>query len=85
MAAESVVFLHDKVPCMSALATQALLKESNIDFFANTQWPGNSPDLNPTENLGAIIKDRPEAILFCSLQPGCRHFPARFGLADKKI
>ena len=24
------------------------------------RWPGNSPDLNPTENLVAIVKERVE-------------------------
>lgn len=57
---ESVVFLHDKAPCMKALATQELLTDNDVDFFGNSQWPGNSPDLNPTENLGAIIKERVE-------------------------
>ena len=28
--------------------------------FDNTQWPGNSPELNPTENLGANMKERVE-------------------------
>lgn len=60
VATNSVVFLHDKAPCMKALATQELLKTNDIDFFNNTQWPGNSPDLNPTENLGSIIKERVE-------------------------
>ena len=27
-----------------------------FDFFDNSQWPGSSPDLNATENLGAILK-----------------------------
>ena len=57
---DSVVFLHDRAPCMSSLATQALLAENGVDFFGNSQWPGHSPDLNPTENLGAIIKERVE-------------------------
>ena len=48
---------------MSALATQALLKNSGIDFFGNSEWPGHSPDLNPTENLGAIIKERVERLM----------------------
>ena len=30
---DSVVFLHDHAPCMSSLATQALLAEHNIDFL----------------------------------------------------
>ena len=52
-----VTFLHDKAPCFKALATQALLRDSGIDFFSNSEWPGSSPDLNPAEHIGAIIKD----------------------------
>lgn len=58
---EQVTFLHDKAPCVKALATQQMLRDFNIDFFNNTQWPGNSPDLNPCENLGSIVKDRVES------------------------
>ena len=57
---QEVCFLHDKVPCSKALATQELLRESGIDFFNNSEWPGLSPDLNLAEDLGAIIKDRVE-------------------------
>ena len=53
-------FLHDKAPCMKAIATQQLLKSNSVDFFDNSQWPGFSPDLNACENLGAILKDRVE-------------------------
>jgi len=31
-----------------------------VDFFGNTEWPGNSPDLNPCENVGAIVKMKVE-------------------------
>lgn len=58
-----VTFLHDKAPCFKASATQQLLRSEGIDFFDATQWPGNSPDLNPCENIGAIIKDKVEAKL----------------------
>ena len=51
------IFLHDRAPCMKALETQ-LLKSNDIDFFDNSEWPGNSPDLNPAEGLGAILMDR---------------------------
>ena len=58
-----VTFLHDKAPCMKAIRTQQLLRQNEIDFFDNTQWPGSSPDLNVAENLGAIMKDRVEDAL----------------------
>ena len=29
--------------------------------FSKSEYPGNSPDLNPCEDVGAIIKDRVEA------------------------
>ena len=57
---KQTTFLHDKAPCMKALATQQLLINNNVDFFSNTQWPGSSPDLNVAENVGAILKDRTE-------------------------
>ena len=57
---QDVCFLHDKAPCFKALATQELLRQSGIDFFNNSEWPGSSPDLNPAEDLAAIIKDRVE-------------------------
>ena len=55
-----VTFLHNKAPCMKALQTQNLLKDNNIDFFGNEEWPGNSPDLNACENVGSILKDEVE-------------------------
>lgn len=60
---EQVTLLHDKAPCFKALATQQMLRDFNIDFFDNSQWPGNSPDINPCENVGAIVKDRVESML----------------------
>ena len=51
------IYLHDKAPCFKALTTQQLLRENNVDFFDNSQCPGNSLYLNPSENLDAIIKD----------------------------
>ena len=54
------VFVHDKAPCMRAKAAQHLFKVNNVDFWGNDVWPGNSPDLNPAEHNGAIIKDEVE-------------------------
>ena len=55
-----VTYLYDKAPCMKAFQTQNLLKDNNIDFFGNEEWPGNSPDLNACENVGSILKDEVE-------------------------
>ena len=34
------------------------MRQSSVNFFASNEYPGNSPDLNVTENMGAIVKDR---------------------------
>lgn len=60
LSVKDTTFLHDRAPCMSALATQNLLKANKIDFFGNNEWPGSSPDLNACENLGSILKGRVE-------------------------
>ena len=60
---EEVVYLHDNAPCHKANATQQLLKDSDIDFFDRTEWPGSSPDLNATENIGSILMDRVERLM----------------------
>lgn len=60
---DQVTFLHDKAPCFKAMRTQEMLRNSGIDFFDNTVWPGSSPDLNPCENIGAILKEKVDAFL----------------------
>ena len=39
------------------------VRTDGIDFFSSSEWPGNSPDFNATENLGAILKERVETKL----------------------
>jgi len=70
LAVDEAVFIHDKAPCMRAKATQQLLKAENVEFWGNDIWPGNSPDLNPAEHVGAIIKDEVEARMLVEVGKG---------------
>ncbi len=60
---KQTTFLNDRAPCMSALATQHILKANKIDLFGNSQRPGSSTDINACEILGSILKSRLESRL----------------------
>ena len=47
------IFQHDLAPCHRAKKCTKLFSEKNICVL---DWPGNSTDLNPMENLWAIVK-----------------------------
>ena len=34
-----------------------MLRDRPVDFFNKAEYPGNSPNLDPSENIGAIVKD----------------------------
>ena len=38
-----------------------MLIDGPVDFFNKAEYPDNSPDLYPCEDLGAIVKDRVES------------------------
>ena len=49
------VFMHDGIPCHEAKSVKSFLREKNVDIL---DWPGNSPDLNPIENLWHVMKNK---------------------------
>ena len=48
------IFMQDGAPCHRFTIVKKFLGDNNV---VTLDWPGNSPDLNPIENLWSKIKD----------------------------
>jgi len=51
---DTTIFMHDGAPCHRSKIVKKFLGENRVKTL---DWPGNSPDLNPIENLWAKMKD----------------------------
>ena len=52
------IFMQDGAPPHSARQMQKWCSEHFSGFWPKGEWPGNSPDLNPIENLWGIMKQK---------------------------
>ena len=52
---KQMTLVQDGAPAHTAKATQAWWGKNLPNFVAKTEWPANSPDLNPVENLWSIM------------------------------
>ena len=57
------IFVQDGAPCHRSKVATAFLKKNETSVL---DWPRQSPDLNPIENLWTIMKDK----MACK-QPSC--------------
>ena len=55
-----MIFMQDSAPAHTANSTQQWCSENLKAFWSKTEWPCNSPVLNPIETLWGILKENME-------------------------
>ena len=50
------IFMQDGARCHTARATLGYIERKNVHYISN--WPAASPDLNPIENIWALLQQR---------------------------
>ena len=50
-----VIFQQDSAPCHTAKKVKEFIKKEGLRLL---DWPGNSADMNPIENIWKMLKDK---------------------------
>ena len=66
---QASTFMQDGAPFHTAKSVKEWLRDCCVPFFED--WPANSSDLNPIENLWVIIKRELRSLFNCSQTPSC--------------
>ena len=74
----TTVFMQDSAPCHKAKSVKLWIREQGFDLL---QWPPQSPDLNPIENLWSEMKHKAAAQQFRGIQE-LVDFLKNFGLLN---